>query len=831
MSKTFKRTIIIFIGIIILSIPVFASAKTYPLSFSTWINSKNNPANQPWEVKGDIYLPYSGEYKVVTHYRADSGSYEKYEEYKVFFNGNLLGTTNDPNQVDDYEIEKLGTFNFSKGTHRVRIIHAWDYNEKGDQTVYPLEVSFELLSTNQTNHKPQANAGPDKQVNENNSVKLEGSGSDPDGDSINYSWSCTGGSLSNSNIAQPTFNAPSVSSDTNYTCNLTVTNEHGASDSDNMVVKVKDISQTINDPLVISNSATNISYNSATLNGYLADLGGDNYSEVWFEWGKTTSYGNSTSKVNKNSISSFERNITGLDEDTLYHFRAVGENSNGKSYGSDRSLLTLGSSNNPPQADAGSDKYVDEGDSIRLNGSGYDSDGDNLNYHWSCQSGSLSAENSENPLYYAPSISSDTNYTCTLTVTDEHGAADSDSMVVYVNNKDSIEVRTRPADEIEENSAVLKGDLRDLGGNDYVKVYFQWGRTSYYGNKTSDIYRSNSGYFEEEIYGLRKDTLYHFRAVVEENDGEVNYGEDRSFKTDGGKNDVSANAGPDKEVYENDTINIYGSGYGDSLDYYWDCENGEIDNPYEDDIKYRAPYVSSNRYYNCTLRVTDRYGDSDYDTMRILVKDRSNYDILRVEKSVKNVTRGDSQWYEKYIHASPNDIVSFRIEIKADGGNLDNLTLRDNLPLNLIYQENLTIDGNYISKDITKEEINLGDINSGESKIITFLAKVAGRDNFNYGSTDLINTSVVESNESSEADSVKVIVVKKGIAGISTGVTNNLFFNTLLIPLILSLALIWLFRSEIIGLDKIIAKRKENIVSYRSKKKLEKKINKLRGRI
>ncbi len=88
------------------------------------------------------------------------------------------------------------------------------------------------------NFPPVADAGSDKSVTEGNTVILSGSGTDPDGDPITYFWSCTGGTLSNSSIAQPVFTAPYVSSDTGYTCTLTVTDSHSATGSDSMVVTV-----------------------------------------------------------------------------------------------------------------------------------------------------------------------------------------------------------------------------------------------------------------------------------------------------------------------------------------------------------------------------------------------------------------------------------------------------------------------------------------------------------------------------------------------------------------------------------------------------------------
>jgi len=89
------------------------------------------------------------------------------------------------------------------------------------------------------NLSPTANAGPDKEVYEKESVILEGSGSDPNNDSINFAWFCKGGSLSNANSAKATFTAPIVLGDTTFDCTLTVTDTEGKSDSDLMQVLVK----------------------------------------------------------------------------------------------------------------------------------------------------------------------------------------------------------------------------------------------------------------------------------------------------------------------------------------------------------------------------------------------------------------------------------------------------------------------------------------------------------------------------------------------------------------------------------------------------------------
>jgi len=82
--------------------------------------------------------------------------------------------------------------------------------------------------------------------------------------------------------------------------------------------------------------------------------------------------------------------------------------------------------------DAGADKTVNEGQSVQLDSS--TSFSESLTYSWSCTGGSLDDSSKLQPVYTASEVSADTNYTCTLTVSDSHGATCSDSMTVTVKN-------------------------------------------------------------------------------------------------------------------------------------------------------------------------------------------------------------------------------------------------------------------------------------------------------------------------------------------------------------------------------------------------------------
>jgi hypothetical protein len=93
-------------------------------------------------------------------------------------------------------------------------------------------------------------------------------------------------------------------------------------------------------PVVTTNSATNVTASSATLNGSLDPHGLT--TNASFQYGTTTSYGHTTA-MQSQSGSTFRNitaNIGGLTTHTTYHFRIVATNSAGTRFGTDGTFTT-----------------------------------------------------------------------------------------------------------------------------------------------------------------------------------------------------------------------------------------------------------------------------------------------------------------------------------------------------------------------------------------------------------------------------------------------------------------------------------------------------------
>jgi hypothetical protein len=93
-------------------------------------------------------------------------------------------------------------------------------------------------------------------------------------------------------------------------------------------------------PVVITGLPRNATSSSATLNGSVDPHGLT--TNVQVQYGTTTSYGLTTANETKtgNAYQNVTANISGLSASTTYHFRIVGTNASGTTYGGDRTFAT-----------------------------------------------------------------------------------------------------------------------------------------------------------------------------------------------------------------------------------------------------------------------------------------------------------------------------------------------------------------------------------------------------------------------------------------------------------------------------------------------------------
>lgn len=202
--------------------------------------------------------------------------------------------------------------------------------------------------------------------------------------------------------------------------------------------------------------------------------------------------------------------------------------------------------------------------------------------------------------------------------------------------------------------------------------------------------------------------------------------------------------------------------------------------------------------------------------------------VFTVEKLVSNLST--QTLYSDSVYAEPRDIVSFQIKVTSRDSFMENVIIKDTLPDKIIYGGSLKVDEVLSSGDIISG-LNIGNFSSDQTKTITFNAYIAGAERFNFGENKLLNTVLVYNNISSNSDTATVLVRKKAVLGataVSTGLTNNLFFDSFFLPLVISLMIIFLFKSRIIKWEEWLDVRKKQYRIYKAQKLLQIKIAKIK---
>ncbi len=284
------------------------------------------------------------------------------------------------------------------------------------------------------NDGPLADAGPDKNTASNRFVYLTGSGSDPDGDIIKYTWRQVGGD--DVVIAHPTspearFKAPEISggASTELEFELTVTDPYGGEDTDTMAVTV------VSDNVRASADAGSDQVVDEQTEVTLAGSGSDPDSEeITFEWRQVGGEAVELSSIN-DAEPTFTAPIVanGKVKILVFELRVADENGFPTK---DVAKVTVLPVNAPPVVDAGEDQEVDFGTAVSLVGTASDEDGEFLTYLWNQVSGPsviLSDTTSLETGFVAPIIDDDVTLTFQLIAND--GSTDSEPSTVDVTVK------------------------------------------------------------------------------------------------------------------------------------------------------------------------------------------------------------------------------------------------------------------------------------------------------------------------------------------------------------------------------------------------------------
>ena len=114
---------------------------------------------------------------------------------------------------------------------------------------------------------------------------------------------------------------------------------------------------------VQTKDATNRNVNEARLVGDLSFQGAIPFGQVFFEYGRTDIYGRTTPQRSVTDAGEFSEKVTGLNEDTGYHFRAVlVAADNSLVYGQDKAFVTKRADSDTPPTTGGTSGDGTDGD-------------------------------------------------------------------------------------------------------------------------------------------------------------------------------------------------------------------------------------------------------------------------------------------------------------------------------------------------------------------------------------------------------------------------------------------------------------------------------------
>ena len=284
------------------------------------------------------------------------------------------------------------------------------------------------------NKSPFADAGSDQTISvsgtQTKTVYLSGSATDTDGTIVAQQWTATNDATLNL-IDSDTSTAQFIvgATEKTYTFTYTVTDDDGAQDSDDVSVNVI----INNTPTVDAGADQTLSLGASEtatiiLTGSSSDTDG---TIVGNQWEQTQGLAVTLTGADTANASFPVSAITG----TYTFIYTVTDDDGAQS--SDEVNITI---NLKPIANAGSDQAAIEGEIVTLNGSNStDSDGTTLTYTWTQTdstgiTATLSDPTTSSPTFTAPAVTASTTLTFELTVNDEDGAEQSDTVAVYVSN-------------------------------------------------------------------------------------------------------------------------------------------------------------------------------------------------------------------------------------------------------------------------------------------------------------------------------------------------------------------------------------------------------------
>lgn len=297
--------------------------------------------------------------------------------------------------------------------------------------------------------------------------------------------------------------------------------------------------------------------------------------------------------------------------------------------------------------------------------------------------------------------------------------------------------------------------------------------------------RTVSSYSEDKtVYDLCDyDSFGDYTAKVwVERDGEDAYDTDSIYVSDSNETlYVNLTADPDNGDAPLNNVDLKASVSGSAngeIEYRFNCENdGSWDrttDSYSEDktIDNLCDYDSAGTY-TARVRVW-RDGLTATDTDRVNVTGVAGVVSPAADKEVRNLSDGNTVWKETE-EADYGEMVLYRIEIEASE-DLADVYFKDELGEWAKWYDDVVIDDVNFSDDDMTDGVFIGDIDEGQTVVITFKVLLEGKNYFDYGATEITNSAMVYNDDFEVSDTAVLEVKRSSVAGatsVATGVLSD----------------------------------------------------------
>ncbi|WP_373044335.1 PKD domain-containing protein [Vulgatibacter sp.] len=499
-----------------------------------------------------------------------------------------------------------------------------------------------LTVTVANNLPPVASAGTDQYVAPGTQITLDASGSsDADGNIVGYLWNFGDGTPNGSGrVVTHTYGTAGV-----YLATVTVTDDRGATDSDQIAVVVGGSSGGNLPPQANAGPARTVGVGTAaTLDGSLSsDPDGSVVSWSWdFGDGQSNTSGSATVQHTWAAAGIYSVTLTVTDDD-------------GATGSASTLVLVQAAANEVPVADAGGPYTVAAGTALSLDGSG-STDPDGTITSWSWRFGDGTTGTGASPSHTWTTAGT---YLLQLTVTDDGGATDEAQALVTVTGSTS-PGNLPPVAEAGLPSTVGLGQAVTLdasGSSDADGSIASWAWD--FGDGQAAM-----GSSVQHTYAAAGS--YVVRLVVTDDDGATDSDLTLVVVEPPQNNRPVAHAGGPYAAPVGTQIQFDGSGSTDDegpiASWQWDLGDGTTS-----DLERPQHVYAATGSYLVRLRVTDADGGTDEDAVLVTIYEEGNLPPVARAGGARSASVGEGVLFDAEASSDPDgSIVSFAWEF-GDG--------------------------------------------------------------------------------------------------------------------------------------------------------------------